>query len=172
MCYRSCDSCGDDVPGLLKSEMRHQETESCLQELQDQSKGNLVTSLAERISEMQQEYTCSICMIHDAIAIHFKYLFHCLSLGIPHCTPCSMASMEGLLTLEAKQQLSEESMLRRGPRSKSKNKGNGRNLSGLLPYTLRLHGVFPWKSRVSRALFHAETWSGDFSLQWHPDEVP
>jgi hypothetical protein len=46
-----------------------------------------------------------------------------------------MASMGGLLTLEAKQQLSEESMLRQGPRSKSKNKGNGRNLIGLLPYT-------------------------------------
>lgn len=119
MCYCSCDLCGDDAPGLLKSEMRHQETESCLQELQDQSKGHFVTNLTnltERISDMQQEYTCSICMIHDAIAIHFKYLFHCLSLEIPHCTPCSMA-MEGLLTLEAKQQLSEESMLRRGPRS-------------------------------------------------------
>lgn len=115
MCYCSCDLCGNDVPGLLKSEMRHQETESCLQELQDQSKGHLVTNLTERISEMQ--HACSICMIHDAIAIHFKYLFHCLSLEIPHCDPCSMASMGGLLTLEAKQQLSEESMLRQGPRS-------------------------------------------------------
>ena len=170
MCYCSCDLCGNDVPGLLKSEMRHQETESCLQELQDQSKGHLVTNLTERISEMQ--HACSICMIHDAIAIHFKYLFHCLSLEIPHCDPCSMASMGGLLTLEAKQQLSEESMLRQGPRSKSKNKGNGRNLIGLLPYTLRLHGVFPRKSCLSIALFHAEIWSGDFFLQWHPDEMP
>ena len=118
MCYCFCCLCcsrclcGDGVPGLLKSEMRHQETESCLQELQDQSKGHLVTSQSECISETQHEYTYDhMRIIHDAIAIHFKFkwiwpvaetwnnqfhclfycLFHCLFLclppWIPHCAP-------------------------------------------------------------------------------------